>query len=159
MRRKRRNHLPGFKAKVALATIRGDKTLAELAEQVDGAGSTRDKIVRAFDRITLHENAIAERLLAYLRSRSDCRILGFENGSDERRVPTISFVVDGQDSGQIAKKMDAYNIAIRFGNFHARRLLEFLNLADNGGCVRVSMAHYNTISEVDALIGALEEVL
>ena len=35
MRRKRRNHLPGFKAKVALAAIKGDKTLAELAEQFD----------------------------------------------------------------------------------------------------------------------------
>ena len=35
MRRKRRNHLTGFKAKVALAAIKGDKTLAELAEQFD----------------------------------------------------------------------------------------------------------------------------
>ena len=35
MRRKRRNHLPGFKAKVALAAIKGDKTLAELAGQFD----------------------------------------------------------------------------------------------------------------------------
>ncbi len=35
MRRKRRNHLPGFKAKVALAAIKGDKTLAELTEQFD----------------------------------------------------------------------------------------------------------------------------
>jgi len=43
MRRKRRNHLPGFKAKVALAAIKGDKTLAELATQFD-----------------LHQNQIAE---------------------------------------------------------------------------------------------------
>jgi len=35
MRRKRRNHLPGFKAKVALAAIKNEKTLAELAEQFD----------------------------------------------------------------------------------------------------------------------------
>ena len=35
MRRKRRNHLPGFKAKVAVAAIKGDKTLGELAEQFD----------------------------------------------------------------------------------------------------------------------------
>ena len=35
MRRKRRNHLPGFKAKVALAALKGDKTLAELAEKYD----------------------------------------------------------------------------------------------------------------------------
>ena len=43
MRRKRRNHLPGFKAKVALAAIKGEKTLAELAEQYD-----------------LHQNQIAD---------------------------------------------------------------------------------------------------
>ena len=35
MRRKRRNHSPNFKAKVAVAAVKGDKTLAELAEQFD----------------------------------------------------------------------------------------------------------------------------
>ena len=35
MRRTRRNHAPGFKAKVALAAIKGDKTLAELSEHFD----------------------------------------------------------------------------------------------------------------------------
>ena len=34
-RRSRRNHSPAFKAKVALAAVRGDRTLAELAEQFD----------------------------------------------------------------------------------------------------------------------------
>ena len=34
-RRPRRNHGAGFKAKVALAAFRGDKTLAELATQFD----------------------------------------------------------------------------------------------------------------------------
>jgi transposase len=34
-RRPRRNHTPAFKAKVALAAIKGDRTLAELAEQFD----------------------------------------------------------------------------------------------------------------------------
>ena len=35
MRRTRRNHSASFKAKVALAALRGDKTLSELAEQFD----------------------------------------------------------------------------------------------------------------------------
>ena len=35
MNRTRRNHAPGFKATVALAAIKGDKTLAELAEYFD----------------------------------------------------------------------------------------------------------------------------
>ena len=34
-RRPRRNHTPGFKAKVALAAIKGDRTVAQLAEQFD----------------------------------------------------------------------------------------------------------------------------
>ena len=34
-RRPRRNHTPAFKAKVALAAIKGDRTLAELAGQFD----------------------------------------------------------------------------------------------------------------------------
>lgn len=34
-RRPRRNHTPAFKAKVALAAIKGDKTLADLAQQFD----------------------------------------------------------------------------------------------------------------------------
>ena len=34
-RRPRRNHSAAFKAKVALAAVRGEKTLAELAQQFD----------------------------------------------------------------------------------------------------------------------------
>lgn len=34
-KRSRRNHAPAFKAKVALAAVRGEKTLAELAQQFD----------------------------------------------------------------------------------------------------------------------------
>ena len=34
-RRKRRNHSPEFKAKVAIAALKGDKTLAELAQHFD----------------------------------------------------------------------------------------------------------------------------
>jgi transposase len=35
MKRSRRNHAPAFKAKVALAALKGDRTLAELAQQFD----------------------------------------------------------------------------------------------------------------------------
>ena len=34
-RRVRRNHSPAFKAKVALAAIKGEKTLADIAQQFD----------------------------------------------------------------------------------------------------------------------------
>ena len=34
-RRPRRNHTPAFKARVALAAVKGERTLAELAQQFD----------------------------------------------------------------------------------------------------------------------------
>ena len=34
-RRPRRNHSPAFKAKVAIAALKGDKTISELAQQYD----------------------------------------------------------------------------------------------------------------------------
>ncbi len=133
--------------------------LVEIAERSGQTGSVREKIESAWAQITTHENLIAERLLEYLHSRSDCRIIGRERGDDPRRVPTISFVIDGQDAGMIARKMDDYKIAIRYGDFHARRLAEYLDFTDNNGCVRVSMTHYNTLDEVDALVRALDEIL
>ncbi len=38
-RRPRRNHTPVFKSKVALAAIKGDKTVAELSQQFDVHGN------------------------------------------------------------------------------------------------------------------------
>jgi len=35
MKRKRRNHKPDFKAKVAIAALKGDLTMAELAQKFD----------------------------------------------------------------------------------------------------------------------------
>jgi transposase-like protein len=37
-KRPRRNPRPAFKAKVALAAVKGEKTLAELAQQYDRSG-------------------------------------------------------------------------------------------------------------------------
>lgn len=133
--------------------------LMELGQHSGASGGVRDKIAAAFGSITAHENKISERLLSYLRGRNDCLIVGYPNGADPARVPTISFKIEGWDSGELAKRMDQYNIAIRFGDFHARRLLEYLELTENGGVARVSLTHYNTLEEVDALIDALGQIL
>ncbi|MGV8830452.1 MAG: cysteine desulfurase-like protein [Devosia sp.] len=132
--------------------------LVELGGKSDTAGSDRAKIVAAFNDIAAHEKQIGEQLLSYLRNRNDCRIIG-RNSAGNGRVPTISFKVDGRDSGELAKSIDPHMVAVRFGDFHARRLAEALDLTANGGVVRVSMAHYNSPAEVYKLIEALDAVL
>ena len=47
-RRKRRNHSPTFKAQVALAAMKGDKTLAELA-QPDWKMQLLERAAQVFD--------------------------------------------------------------------------------------------------------------
>jgi transposase len=69
MRRPRRNHSPQFKAKVALAALRGEQTLAELAEQFDvhpnqitqWKQQAVENMAAAFDKGAAGEIADAER--------------------------------------------------------------------------------------------------
>lgn len=133
--------------------------LVTLGEQAGESGTTRQKIEAAFSAITAQENALAERLLAYLRARNDCRIVGQSTNRDDTRVPTIAFRFDGRDAGALCKAMDAEKIAMRFGDFHSRRLAEYLGLTDHGGMLRVSMVHYNTLEEVDRFTAALDRIL
>jgi cysteine desulfurase family protein (TIGR01976 family) len=132
--------------------------LAVLGEQAGETGPVRQKIEAAFAAITAHENLLTERLLSYLRSRNDCRIIGQANHS-EARVPTIAFRFDGREAGEMCRAMDGENIAMRFGDFHSRRLAEYLELTDHGGMLRVSMVHYNTLEEVDRFTAALDRIL
>ena len=133
--------------------------LASLGEQAGDTGSVRSRITTAFKAITAQEDVLAERLLTYLRSRNDCQIIGQTHNVNSSRVPTIAFRFDGRDAGEICKAMDAYNIAMRFGDFHSRRLAEYLGLTDHGGMLRVSMVHYNTLEEVDRFTQALDKIL
>lgn len=132
--------------------------LVVLGEQAGETGPVRQKIEAAFAAITAQENLLTERLLSYLRSRNDCRIVGQANHS-ETRVPTIAFRFDGREAGELCKAMDSENIAMRFGDFHSRRLAEYLELTDHGGMLRVSMVHYNTLEEVDRFTAALDRIL
>jgi selenocysteine lyase/cysteine desulfurase len=63
-------------------------------------------------------------------------------------------------SEKIARAVCQDKVAISFGHFYAKRLVVSLGVKDTkDGLVRCSMAHYNTIDEVDRLIRSLDRVL
>ena len=119
----------------------------------------RAGIVRAFEAIADHEALLAARLLDFLRDRRGVRIIGPVSSDRAARVPTVSFVASGVASRTIVEHTDGLRIGIRHGDFHSRRLVEHLGFGGADGVVRVSMAHYNTIDEVDRLIAGLDDVL
>jgi selenocysteine lyase/cysteine desulfurase len=76
--------------------------------------------------------------------------------------------VKGMDSEEIVKKMDECKIGLRYGHFSSKRLIDSIGIGSGGerveelggngkGVVRVSLLHYNLLSEVQKLISVLEE--
>lgn len=100
MRRTRRNHAPVFKAKVALAAIRGDKTLAELAEQYD-----------------IHANQISEWKQQLLESAAD--VFG---GTQQTKTVAPDLSVLHAKIGQLTLENDFLESALnKAGLLSARR--------------------------------------
>ena len=130
-----------------------------LADLGGRAGPVRPRIEAGFAAITAQEDALVARLLGWLNQRSDVRLIGPARNDGSTRIPTIAFRFPGRDSGALARAMDDHHIAIRHGDFHARRLVESLDEAGEGGLLRVSMVHYNTLDEVDRLCDAFDRIL
>ena len=131
--------------------------LGDLGASLGEGGDERARIVSAYAGIAAHEAELSGRLLSYLRGRNAVTILGDPTPDPARRVSTISFVVRGMPSADVVRAVDRQGIGIRFGDFYAKRLIDALGLRQQGGVVRVSMAHYNTLDEVDRVIRALDE--
>ncbi|HEY9887633.1 MAG TPA: cysteine desulfurase-like protein [Candidatus Obscuribacterales bacterium] len=117
------------------------------------------QLAQAFALIQAHETTLSDRLLTFLQSKPNVQIIGLSTADPERRVPTISFVVEGLQSDRLPPQLDPHKIGIRYGHFYALRLIEALGLSPQAGVVRVSMVHYNTLAECDRLIARLDELL
>ena len=113
---------------------------------------------KIFDLIANHEERLAEKLIDYLLSKS-MTIIGVPNGDKNLRVPTISFVHPELSSKSIVEKVDPHGIGIRYGDFYAKAIVRDLDLEKNGGVVRISLLHYNSVDEIDHLITVLDTIL
>jgi cysteine desulfurase family protein (TIGR01976 family) len=74
------------------------------------------------------------------------------------RVPTYSFTLQGWSPADAAARLAQDNIYVWDGNFYALGAMERLDLEENGGAIRVGLAHYNTLNEVEQLISLLKRM-
>ncbi|MEM7582720.1 MAG: cysteine desulfurase-like protein [Acidobacteriota bacterium] len=118
-----------------------------------------ERLERVFQLIAEHEERLASTVLDYLRGNTRVRIIGPETADRGKRVPTISFVVEGRPSSSVPPRLDPHRVAIRYGHFYAYRPIRDLGLLDGDGVVRVSLVHYNTEAEVDRLLELLDRAI
>jgi cysteine desulfurase family protein (TIGR01976 family) len=140
------------------AGIRGLRDYLAFLVEVEPHELDRVAVEKAFAIMTACEMPLQARLLAYLRSRKDVRIIG-PTDDGPSRVGTISFVHDRKSSAEIAGTVDRAGIGIRHGHMYAYHLCEAAGLDPEDGVVRTSLVHYNTPAEIERLIEVLDVAL
>lgn len=122
-----------------------------------GTGETRAKrISSAWTAMAAYEQKLTLKLIEGLRSFKGLTVRGITSANAmHRRVPTVSFTLDGHHPQALAKAFAADNIFVWSGHNYAIEPVTRMGLMDKGGVLRVGLAHYNTEAEVDALLSSL----
>jgi cysteine desulfurase family protein (TIGR01976 family) len=126
-----------------------------------GQGTTRaQRISSAWDRLVAYEHALTQQLIDGLRGFKGLTIRGLTSANAlHRRVPTVSFTLDGHHPEALAKGFAASNIFVWSGHNYAVEPVRRMGLMDKGGVLRVGLAHYNTADEVESLLQALHGIM
>lgn len=102
--------------------------------------------------LMMHEQGLLEYATSELLKIPGMRIYG----TAERKVPVVSFLIEGLHPYDIGFILDRNGIAVRTGHHCAQPLMDFFKIP---GTVRASFAFYNTLQEVDLLIKALRQAI
>ena len=131
--------------------------IAGLAPAVPDGAALRERLAAAMAAVYDDEHRLVERVWRGLGELPGVRRYGPEVGTG-LRAPTVSFTVDGVHPDEAAGWLAARGIYAWSGNFYAVTIVDRLGLAGSGGLVRVGMAPYTTVEEVDRLLGAVADL-
>ena len=130
--------------------------LASLGE----ADSRRARLVTGMTRLHDYELGLTRRLIAGLKAVPGLTIHGITSENAlHRRVPTVSFTLEGHHPDDLAKAFARDNIFVWSGHNYAVEPVRRMGLMETGGVLRVGPAHYNTEAEVDALLHSLGRIV
>jgi len=136
----------------------GDTFGADYDEKFVGRSTGRRlTLKKAMSALRAYEIGLGVRLIDGLESIPGLKIWGITGRKKlDRRVPTVSFTLEGRSPQAVAEHLASKGIFVWSGNFYALEIMRRLGLEKGGGVVRVGLAHYNTLGEVERLIEALQ---
>lgn len=116
----------------------------------DAVGSRRERLLTSLGSVKAHQAGLMSYLTAELRALRHITVIG----DAMRRVPVIAFTVAGRKGWDVVQALaDAGVCAFADPGHHG--VFATLGVAEVGGAVRVGLAHYTTIAEINALLHAL----
>jgi len=125
-----------------------------------GAGSSRRaRLLAAMCAIEAYERGLSARLLTGLAAIPGLAVHGIADPARAaERTPTFAVTLAGWTPRGAAEALAEAGIYAWDGDFYATTLIEDLGLGASGGVVRLGLAHYTTVDEVDRLLTTLREL-
>ena len=103
-----------------------------------------------FDNIEAHEQELLKYATDRLNKTPGIKIYG----DQVNKISVISFNLSNHHPSDIGSILDQFGIAVRTGQHCTQPIMDYYKIP---GTVRVSLSFYNTKSEIDLLIDALEK--
>jgi cysteine desulfurase family protein (TIGR01976 family) len=125
--------------------------LASLA----GGESRRSRLTAVYDELHERSYRLVKQLWDGLDSIKGVRLFG--PAPEMPRTPTISFIVEGVTSTEVARQLAARGLFLSHGDFYAATVVERLGLGDEG-LVRAGCACYTSAEEVERLVEGVGEI-
>ncbi|MGO9649560.1 MAG: cysteine desulfurase-like protein [Terriglobales bacterium] len=124
------------------------------------AGSRRAALLAAFEAIQKHERGLMERLIRGLMEIPGLKLYGISDSKQfDRRCPTMAVRIKGHTPLELATKLGERGFFTWDGNYYALNLTERLDVEKDGGFLRIGLAHYNTLEEVERGVVAMREIV
>ncbi len=120
----------------------------------------RDAILAAHDAVHPHEHKMMEKMIAGLLAIPGLKLYGISDPRRfENRCATTVVRIEGHTPLELATKLGECGFFTWDGNYYALNLTEQLDVERLGGFLRIGLVHYNTMEEVERLLGALREIV
>ena len=129
--------------------------LASLADPKPGAISRHARLEVVYDELHRRSADLVRQLWDGLSSIKGVRLYG--PPPDALRTATVSFIVEGVTSTEVARRLAARGLFLSHGDFYAATVIERLGLEPEG-LVRAGCACYTTREEIERLIAGVGEI-
>jgi cysteine desulfurase family protein (TIGR01976 family) len=136
--------------------IVGSGAAVEFLASLAAGGTRRERLVRAMSELHARGDALFAKLWNGLNEIKGVRCYGPVPGKP--RTPTVSFVVSGVPSAEVARALAREGIFVSNGNFYATHVLERLGQTREG-LVRAGCACYTTETEVERLLAGVRRIV
>jgi cysteine desulfurase family protein (TIGR01976 family) len=134
--------------------------LAWLGARTGPGGTRREQISAAYRAATAYEMPLAQHLIDELLRIPGLRVHGITDAARQaERVPTVSVTHPRHANTALARALADQGINVWSGHNYAMEVARALGLDEREGVLRIGLAHYNTLGEVERIIGALRALL